>query len=119
MVTNGELAFRTSVGEVRLRPGETYTDIGAAHDTRNAAAGPASVVVTFLIRKGEPLTTFLTTAPPPASAPAIRPPATGDGGLAPDQQETVLDALFMGSLSGLALVVVAKRVHTARRGPQV
>jgi quercetin dioxygenase-like cupin family protein len=81
MVIDGEVAFRTDQGEVRRKPGETFADIAGAHDALNVATGTSTTVVTFLIRKGEPQTTFLTTT---ATQPAgtIRPPATGDGGLA-------------------------------------
>jgi len=80
MVIDGEIAFGTDSGELRRKPGETFEDVGAPHDARNVAAGSSTTVVTFLIRRGEPQTTFFDTiATQPATT--VRPPATGDGGL--------------------------------------
>ncbi len=80
MVIEGEIAFRNDAGEVRRKPGETFADVGAAHDARNVASGSSTTVVTFLIRKGEPQTTFLNTASTQPAA-TIGPPSTGDAGL--------------------------------------
>jgi hypothetical protein len=80
-VIDGEIAFRTDQGEVRRKPGETFADIGDPHDALNVGSGTSTTVVTFLIRKGEPQTTFLTTTAT-HPAPTIRPPSTGDAGLA-------------------------------------
>jgi hypothetical protein len=80
MVIAGEIAFRTDAGEVRRKPGETFADVGAIHDASNVSSGTSTTVVTFLIRKGEPQTTFLPAASTQAAA-AIQPPSTGDGGL--------------------------------------
>jgi len=80
IVIDGELAFRTEGAEKRLKPGGTFEDVGEAHDALNVATGTSTTVVTFLIRKGEPQTTFLSTAPTQPAA-TIRPPSTGDAGL--------------------------------------
>jgi quercetin dioxygenase-like cupin family protein len=80
MVIDGEVTFRTDAGEVRRKPGETFADIGDPHDALNVGSGTSTTVVTFLIRKGEPQTTFLSTTAAQSAA-SIRPPATGDAGL--------------------------------------
>ncbi len=80
LVIDGEVAFTADGREQRLKPGQSFPDIGAPHDARNVAAGTSTTVVTFLIRKGEPQTTFLN-APAPSAPPSVRPPSTGDGGL--------------------------------------
>ncbi len=89
IVMDGELLFRTDAGARTLKPGDTFLDVGAAHDARNETAKAATTVVTFLIKKGESQTTFLdTTAAAPATgaqatgiSTGIRPPSTGDAGL--------------------------------------
>jgi len=84
MVIDGEVAFTNSGGEVRLKPGGTFADLGDPHDARNLSPGTSTTAVTFLVRKGEAQTTFLAAADSPTAAgtsPTIRPPVTGDGGL--------------------------------------
>ena len=81
MVIDGEVLFRTDAGAATLKPGDLYLDVDVPHEARNETARSATTVVTFLIRKGEPQTTFLTTVAA-QPAPAIRPPAAGDAGLA-------------------------------------
>jgi quercetin dioxygenase-like cupin family protein len=79
MMIDGEVAFTNSAGEVRLKPGGIFADIGDPHDALNVASGTSTTAVTFLIRKGERQTTLLTATA--GAGPAIQPPATGDGGL--------------------------------------
>jgi quercetin dioxygenase-like cupin family protein len=127
MVIEGEVTF--DVGDVQQKrtAGGFFeeNDTKLVHQVRNTGAGPATVVITFLIPQGAAMTTFVTPSSPPAPASpplstvAIRPPPTGDGGLASDQTETVLNSLYIGSLSGLVLVIVAKGVQMAHRRRQV
>jgi quercetin dioxygenase-like cupin family protein len=81
MVTDGEVVFAAAGREHRLKPGQSFPDIGDPHTALNVAPGTSTTVVTFLIKKGEPQTTFLTTAAPSAPATGVLPPSTGSGGL--------------------------------------
>lgn len=56
-VLRGSLEVRVEGREpVTLRPGDTlFIPSGAAHDARNAGAGGASVLATYVVEKGRPL----------------------------------------------------------------
>jgi len=84
-VIQGDIIFDTPGGEQRRGPGGIFIDATAPHDARNVGSGNATVIVTFLIKKGAPVTTFVDApgqaARLPASTGVITPPSTGDAGL--------------------------------------
>jgi quercetin dioxygenase-like cupin family protein len=96
MVIQGEVTFEAEGVNLKRTPGGFFVenDPHLAHLARNTGNGPATVVITFLIPKGAPQTTFVTPPDASAGAPvvgpsgavaavpvAIRAPSTGDGGL--------------------------------------
>ena len=82
-VIEGEVLFTSAAGAARRGPGGNFLELSTAHDARNVGTGASTALASFLIRKGEAITTFVTTAAAPA-APAVQPvtlPRAGDGGL--------------------------------------
>jgi quercetin dioxygenase-like cupin family protein len=115
----GEVLFSSAAaGQARRAPGGIFLDTANAHDARNVGSGPATALASFLIRKGEAVTTFVT---PPAAAPAPQQPVTlpraGDGGLVDsagrgdnDMQLTLAAAMLLfAALSGGAVYLKVLR----------
>jgi hypothetical protein len=96
MVIQGEVTFEADGVNLKRAPGGFFVenDPHLAHLVRNSGSGTATVVVTFLIPKGAPQTTFVTPPGAAAAVPVVGPsgtvasvpvvvraPNTGDGGL--------------------------------------
>jgi quercetin dioxygenase-like cupin family protein len=129
MVIEGEVTFEVAGQNLRRLPGGFFVenDPHLAHLARNSGSGPATVVVTFLIPKGQPQTTFVTPPDTAASAPVVRPsgavaavpiviraPSTGDGGLLSGSR-TSSDRLAVGFTVLLAVsALFAMRRFTVR-----
>ena len=62
-VLEGTMARRADGSEQVYRPGESWVEPGVAHQAGNAGTGPASVMVTFLLPQGAPLTTVAPAQP--------------------------------------------------------
>ena len=62
-VLEGTMTRRAEGAETVYRPGEGWVEPGVAHQAGNAGTGPASVMVTFLLPQGAPLTTVAPAQP--------------------------------------------------------
>ena len=125
-VSQGEIEFTKATGAERKQPGGIFLDVDAPHTARNVGSGPATALVTFLIRKGAGITTFVTpTAPasgalvaPSAPRPAgpISPPSTGDAGQMRDNSPLAFDRVaVVGVFTALGLVLTGIVAPRARR----
>jgi len=96
-VDSGEIEFGKASGNQRLSPGGVFLEVVDPHTARNMSSGNSTLLVSFLIRKGAAITTFIN---PPAAAPApavVTPPNTGDGGLLPEALSSHLTAAVLSS----------------------
>ncbi len=62
-VLEGTMTRRAEGSEQDYRPGESWIEPGVVHQAGNAATAPASVMVTFLLPQGAPLTTVAPAQP--------------------------------------------------------
>jgi len=68
MVLDGTMTRRSEGVEAVFRPGESWVEPGVVHEAGNATANRATVMVTFLLPKGAPLTTVGTPGLPNTGA---------------------------------------------------
>jgi quercetin dioxygenase-like cupin family protein len=111
-VIQGDIAFTNASGQQRLSPGGILLDVSNAHDARNVGSGSATAIVSFLIRKGAPITSFVT---PLVAAAPVTPPQAGDGGLLAGQDSLAPFGLFAGALAGLTIFAFRGRWRSTSR----
>jgi quercetin dioxygenase-like cupin family protein len=76
-VVDGEMTLRSGGRETVHRSGDLWVEPGAVHAAGNNAVDDASVVVTYLLRRGAPVTTLAAQGAQAVQAPAQL-PRTGD-----------------------------------------
>ncbi len=93
-VAEGEMTVRGGGGETVYRPGDVWIEQpGDVHAAGNTTAAGAQVAVTFLLRRGAPVTT-VAAAPAPAQLPRAL-PRTGDAS-GPMAATVVLGTALLG-----------------------
>ena len=108
-VLGGTMTRRAEGVAAVFRPGESWIEPGVVHEAGNDTADPATVIVTFLLPKGAPLTTVAT--------PGL--PNTGMGGATQRAQDlwlALLIAVGLGAGGGLAAGGALARLRARRAG---
>jgi quercetin dioxygenase-like cupin family protein len=108
-VASGQIEFGKASGSQRLGPGGLFLDVSDPHTARNVASSASTAYVTFLIRKGAAITTFVNQ---PTGSPIVTPPNTGDGGILTGGSP---DTTFVGLTIAIVSTLIAARIAVLRR----
>ncbi|HLF77339.1 MAG TPA: cupin domain-containing protein [Dehalococcoidia bacterium] len=124
-VSQGEIEFGRASGSERKQTNGVFLEVDEPHTARNVGSGPATAIVTFLIRKGAAITSFVTPPAPvsgalvTSAAPRpgpISPPSTGDAGRMRDNSPLAFDrVVVVGVFAALGLVFTGIAASRARR----